>query len=147
MRKIMLVLFIMITIVTISTMCFATTIEGENNIETYNETSVINGESNSSIIRCEIKVVTPENGGIYPNGRVRVKKGNNQKFTFVPDDGYELSKILVDGEEVDVFDFDQPKNLYPFLDGVEAEIVILLPKSAVTASNTPSPPFVSYAIV
>ena len=71
MRKIMLVLFIMITIVTISTMCFATTIEGENNIGTYNEISVINGESNSSIIRCEIKVVTPENGGIYPNGRVR----------------------------------------------------------------------------
>ena len=111
MRKIMLVLFIMITIVAISTMCFATTIEGENNIGTYNEISVINGENNSSIIRCEIKVVTPENGGIYPNGRVRVKKGNNQKFTFVPDDGYELSKILVDGEEVDVFDFYIFKNV------------------------------------
>ncbi|MEH0153894.1 T9SS type A sorting domain-containing protein [Limibacter armeniacum] len=36
-------------------------------------------------------------GSITPNGNVSVVEGDDQEFTFVPDMGYELSDVLVDG--------------------------------------------------
>lgn len=58
----------------------------------------------SSVVKYYIKVTDAENGTISPNGRVRVKRGNSQEFVFKANDGYEVSKVLVDGEEVEVTD-------------------------------------------
>ncbi|MCL2290076.1 MAG: Ig-like domain-containing protein, partial [Bacteroidetes bacterium] len=37
------------------------------------------------------------NGSINPSGNVPVTWGNDQKFTFTPDTGYEISQVLVNG--------------------------------------------------
>lgn len=58
----------------------------------------------SSIPRYDIKVANAENGTISPNGKVRVRKGRDQEFSFVANDGYEVSKVLVDGAEVEISD-------------------------------------------
>lgn len=41
-----------------------------------------------------------ENGTISPNGEVSVKEGENASFTFMPEEGYEVSDVLVDGKSV-----------------------------------------------
>ena len=38
-----------------------------------------------------------ENGTISPNGEIQVEYNTNQTFTFNPNTGYEVSKILIDG--------------------------------------------------
>ncbi len=40
------------------------------------------------------------NGKIDPNGRVDVEKGKSCEFTFSPNRGYRVAKVLVDGREV-----------------------------------------------
>ena len=40
------------------------------------------------------------NGKIDPNGRVDVEKGKSCEFTFSPNRGYRVTKVLVDGREV-----------------------------------------------
>ena len=40
-----------------------------------------------------------EGGSITPNGTVIVKKGDNQKFEIAPNEGYQISKVLVDGTD------------------------------------------------
>lgn len=39
-------------------------------------------------------------GSISPSGDVKVKSGDNQKFTITPQKGYRISSVLVDGSEV-----------------------------------------------
>ncbi|WP_449602171.1 glycoside hydrolase domain-containing protein [Paenibacillus sp. Marseille-Q9583] len=43
-----------------------------------------------------------ENGTISPNGAVVVNKGEDQTFTFHPNNGYEVDKVLLDGTAVTV---------------------------------------------
>lgn len=42
------------------------------------------------------------NGTISPNGAVVVKEGNDQTFTFHPNNGYEVDEVLLDGTTVSV---------------------------------------------
>lgn len=41
-----------------------------------------------------------EHGAVSPSGDVRVKRGGSQTFSFVPESGYTLDKVLVGGSEV-----------------------------------------------
>ncbi len=40
------------------------------------------------------------NGDIDPEGEIEVAEGNDKRFTFTPDDGYMVDKIIVDGTNV-----------------------------------------------
>ena len=44
---------------------------------------------------------TSEGGTIYPLGNINVQEGNTQTFEIFPNDNYKVSKILVDGVEVE----------------------------------------------
>lgn len=41
-----------------------------------------------------------EHGSISPEGRVLVRKGNSRTFTAVPDEGYEVESMTVDGKDL-----------------------------------------------
>ncbi len=45
-----------------------------------------------------IEASSGPNGSITPSGNIEVTHGNNQLFTFNPDEGYEVSEVLVNGE-------------------------------------------------
>lgn len=45
-----------------------------------------------------IKTSTDGNGNIKPSGNVSVKHGSSQEFTFLPDEGYQVADITVDGK-------------------------------------------------
>lgn len=61
-----------------------------------------NGDSsNTSYI---IKASSVGNGKISPSGECYVGKGYDKTFTFTPDKGYEISRIVVDGESVKIRD-------------------------------------------
>lgn len=47
-----------------------------------------------------IKVTAGENGSVSPAGTISVRKGSDKTFTFTPDAGYTVDKVLVDGEDV-----------------------------------------------
>lgn len=47
-----------------------------------------------------VKASAGDHGKIDPSGDVQVKAGASQTFTFTPDKGYAVSKVLVDGKEV-----------------------------------------------
>ncbi len=57
------------------------------------------------------------NGTIMPSGNVKVNKGENQMFTFTPDDGYEVSMVTVDGKTIG------DKREYSFLEVSENHII------------------------
>ena len=44
---------------------------------------------------------TSDGGTIYPLGDINVQEGNTQTFEIFPNDNYKVSKILVDGVEVE----------------------------------------------
>ncbi|MCP4090340.1 MAG: PKD domain-containing protein, partial [Gammaproteobacteria bacterium] len=53
-----------------------------------------------------IKATAGDNGGIYPEGdEVAVASGNNIRFEFRNDIGFEVSEVLVDGQSVTVASF------------------------------------------
>lgn len=54
---------------------------------TYRNTNVITATSGA-------------NGSINPSGSVSVINGNNQTFTMIPDDGYKVASVIVDGISV-----------------------------------------------
>ena len=43
-----------------------------------------------------------ENGSVTPAGKITVREGQTQVFTFTPNAGYTVDKVLVDGENVGV---------------------------------------------
>jgi hypothetical protein len=49
-----------------------------------------------------ITVTAGTHGTINPNGNVEVVEGTNQTFTLTPEKGFEVDRVLVDGEEVSV---------------------------------------------
>ncbi len=49
----------------------------------------------------EITSSAGPNGSISPNGRTPVASGQDQTYTITADAGYQIEKLLVDGEEVD----------------------------------------------
>lgn len=48
-------------------------------------------------IRYTIKATAGEHGTISPSGTISLYSGESQSFTFSPDDGFQVSKILIDG--------------------------------------------------
>lgn len=57
-----------------------------------------------------IEVVSGENGTVSPSGEVLVKRGDDQEFKIIPNDGYRIEKIEVDGISKDV------NGIYTFVD-------------------------------
>lgn len=56
--------------------------------------------SSSSVRRYDIEADAGRGGDISPDGRVRVRRGENQTFRISADDGYEIYDVEVDGESV-----------------------------------------------
>ena len=56
--------------------------------------------SSTSVRRYDIKADAGRGGDISPDGRVRVRRGENQTFRITADDGYEIYDVEVDGESV-----------------------------------------------
>lgn len=59
-----------------------------------------NNSGSSSVRRYDIKADAGRGGDISPDGRVRVRRGENQTFRITADDGYEIYDVEVDGESV-----------------------------------------------
>ncbi|MFW5759125.1 MAG: M14 family zinc carboxypeptidase, partial [Bacteroidota bacterium] len=51
-----------------------------------------------------ITATSNEYGSIDPEGEIRVEQGYDQSFVFLPDDGFIVHDIIVDGESVDIDD-------------------------------------------
>lgn len=51
-----------------------------------------------------ITAIASANGIISPKGEIQVVGGENQKFSFTPDDNYEIDQVLVDDQAVDITD-------------------------------------------
>lgn len=49
-----------------------------------------------------IQATAGENGSVTPAGKITVREGQTQVFTFTPNAGYTVDKVLVDGENVGV---------------------------------------------
>ena len=58
------------------------------------------GGGGSVTASCIITVEAPANGAVSPSGRVSVREGASQSFTFTPNSGYAVSDVLVDGKSV-----------------------------------------------
>ena len=56
--------------------------------------------SSSSVRRYNIEADAGRGGDISPDGRVRVRRGENQTFRISADDGWEIYDVEVDGESV-----------------------------------------------
>ena len=56
--------------------------------------------SSSSVRRYDIEADAGRGGEISPDGRVRVRRGENQTFRITADDGWEIADVEVDGESV-----------------------------------------------
>ena len=56
--------------------------------------------SSGSVRRYDIEADAGRGGDISPDGRVRVRRGENQTFRITADDGYEIYDVEVDGESV-----------------------------------------------
>ena len=59
-----------------------------------------NSGSSSSVRRYNIEADAGRGGEITPDGRVRVRRGENQTFRITADDGWEIADVEVDGESV-----------------------------------------------
>ncbi|WP_291652617.1 alpha-L-fucosidase [Clostridium sp.] len=51
-----------------------------------------------------ITATSGENGSISPSGAITLEDGQSQTFTFTPNEGYEVSDVIVDGVSVGVMD-------------------------------------------
>ncbi|MBE6759013.1 MAG: hypothetical protein E7554_02865 [Ruminococcaceae bacterium] len=49
---------------------------------------------------CVVDIITGEGGTASPNGQYNVREGDDLKVVFLPDDGYVVDKVLLDGVEV-----------------------------------------------
>ena len=56
--------------------------------------------SSSSVRRYDIEADAGRGGDISPDGRVRVRRGEDQTFRITADDGWEIADVEVDGESV-----------------------------------------------
>lgn len=62
----------------------------------------ISSSPQPSVTYYTIKASSGVNGSISPSGNTRVAKGGSQTFSFLPDEGYEVDSVTVDGAEVTV---------------------------------------------
>ena len=59
-----------------------------------------NNSGSTSVRRYNIEADAGRGGDISPDGRVRVRRGENQTFRITADDGWEIADVEVDGESV-----------------------------------------------
>ena len=59
--------------------------------------------------KCKIAASAGENGKIDPEGTLKVKRGDDQAFTVMPDAHYSIADVKVDGESIG------PKPSYAFV--------------------------------
>ncbi len=76
--------------------------------------SILNGLDKVSVTHSigNVYTITPTlgiNGGMWPDTPVDVPEGTNRGFTFYPDNGYEIDRVLVDNVPVNVIN-----NIYTF---------------------------------
>lgn len=57
-------------------------------------------EDKPSDLTYKVEVIEGENGKVLPKGSFEVKKGEDKKFVFTPNKGYELNKVLLNGKEI-----------------------------------------------
>ncbi len=77
-----------------------------------------------------------ENGSITPSGEITVKEGGSAEFTFAPVDGFELDKLLIDGEETEI-----SGSSYAFAD-VTADHTIRVTFKAIVVETWEAPVYV-----
>lgn len=58
------------------------------------------GGGGSSVTTYKITVNEADNGKISPSGIVKVEKNNDKVFKIIPNDGYKIKDVLVDGKSV-----------------------------------------------
>lgn len=58
------------------------------------------GGGGSQITSYTVRSSAGEGGSITPSGNVKVNRGENQRFTIQPDEGYVIADVLVDGKSV-----------------------------------------------
>ncbi|KPA12433.1 conserved hypothetical protein, membrane [Candidatus Magnetomorum sp. HK-1] len=49
-----------------------------------------------------LKASSGDNGRLEPEGQIDVEEGNSQTFTIVPEDGYRVDRVLIDGKAVNL---------------------------------------------
>ncbi|MDR1742895.1 MAG: Ig-like domain-containing protein [Dysgonamonadaceae bacterium] len=79
----------------------------------YTFTNVTANHSISVTFKVKQYVITASsgsNGSISPNGSVWVNHGTSQKFTFMANDGYEITQVMVDGDEITYEMVDEENN-------------------------------------
>lgn len=60
----------------------------------------VNLSKGPQIIRYTITITCGSGGTVTPGGTVTVEKGKSTSFAIIPDDGYEIESMIVDGEAV-----------------------------------------------
>ena len=65
-----------------------------------NNNSGSSSSGSTSVRRYNIEADAGRGGEITPDGRVRVRRGENQTFRITADDGWEIADVEVDGESV-----------------------------------------------
>lgn len=68
------------------------------NVQANHDISVYYSED--PVITHDVTAGCGENGSISPKGIIHVREGNIQHFSFIPDSGYEVDKVFIDGKEI-----------------------------------------------
>ncbi len=69
-----------------------TDVQAEHSISVY--------YSEDPVITHDITATSSENGRISPEGVIHAREGSTQRFDFIPDEGYEVDQVFVDGVEI-----------------------------------------------
>ncbi len=56
--------------------------------------------SEDAVITHDITATSGAHGSISPEGVIHAKEGSTKRFEFIPDNGYEVDKVFVDGQEI-----------------------------------------------
>jgi len=64
--------------------------------------NVVSVTLDDEVVYFTINATSDENGSIDPEGEIKVEQGNDQSFVFLPDDGFLLDNVIIDGESFDV---------------------------------------------
>lgn len=78
-------------------------------------------ESGSSTMTHDIIATSSVNGAISPEGTVKVADGKNSTYTFVPNPGFQLSYVRVDGNDIEAAKINN--NQYTFVDVKESHTI------------------------
>ena len=79
---------------------FCTFVARDDDDDDDNNNSGSSSSGSTSVRRYNIEADAGRGGEITPDGRVRVRRGENQTFRITADDGWEIADVEVDGESV-----------------------------------------------